>query len=263
MNKLILLIRSGRPITAFTAYMVSLMVVLKYGDFMLFSIMRVIPMFSVTLAGFIINDYFDYEKDKLADIERPITVGNISRRYALIGFIVIAAFTLLAEAMFAEMLSFGVILMTLFGVVLYTPFAHRVPLGKGLFTSLLTCAPILYAQVIASVSIPNYVYLIIILYVFGREVLLDIRDCGTDISYGLKTIPSYIGESYSIILGWFCMFLAIGILSLFVKSLLSILFAILSLVICVNAFISYKKDTNKSYLLTRIIFLTATVSVIL
>lgn len=145
----------------------------------------------VTMAGFITNDVYDRSKDALALIRRPITLGLISARKAIIasGLLFFIAFCVAP----IHDRSIATLFVTAVLVVAYSPFAHRVAILKGVYTALLCCAPLSYGAAVGGGQFANTAFASLVLFASGREVYLDIRDIDGDSRFGLRTIPVLVG----------------------------------------------------------------------
>ena len=145
----------------------------------------------ITMAGFVINDIYDRPKDALMSTNRPITIGLISPSEATIG----SGFLLGVGFLVSP--SHGSSLAILFGaaaaVVIYSSFAWRFPMLKGIYTALLCCTPFAYGASMGGGAFAANVYAALVLFVSGREIYLDIRDIDGDSRFGLRTIPVQIG----------------------------------------------------------------------
>jgi 4-hydroxybenzoate polyprenyltransferase len=200
--------------------------------------------FFVTCAGFIFNDIYDYEKDKISKKNRPICSDKISKKNALIAATSISFISISIPFFFHNYNGFIVIGITVLGVVFYSPFSRKYSVCKGLYTSLLCCSPILFANVLSEKSIHFMAYGAIIFFITGREILLDIYDLKGDAKSGRKTIPFLIGIKKSKFISWSLMYISIPILIILAKTNLMIisftLISCIALTICL--FLPLKKE---------------------
>jgi geranylgeranylglycerol-phosphate geranylgeranyltransferase len=148
-------------------------------------------MTAITMAGFIMNDLFDRPKDILASIQRPITLGLISSREAIVGSGLLFTMAFCVTPLRGKALA--ILLVTSVAVIVYSTFAHRFPFAKGLYTALLCCAPLAYGASVGEAVFGLPIYLALVLFTFGREIYLDIRDIDGDRRFGLGTIPVIVG----------------------------------------------------------------------
>lgn len=147
----------------------------------------------ITMAGFVINDLHDRAKDKLKPRQGPIARGQIPTHHAITFSVLLLACGVAATPMQGR--SAAVLIVTLVAVVLYSFFAHWLPAFKGIYTALMCCAPLVYGVEIGDGNYTSAVYLTLALFVYGREVFLDIRDVDADSRFGLRTVPVLIGNA--------------------------------------------------------------------
>lgn len=220
-----------------------------------------LSIFLVTCAGFIFNDIYDYSKDKKANRNRPICSDQLSLSLSLFSAIIISSIALLIPLSFHLYEASIVIGLTILGILFYSPFSKKHSLFKGIYTSLLCCSPILYANVLASKSIPPVAYLAIILFITGREILLDIYDHNGDKKNNLRTIPVVFGLKNSIIASWLLMYSSTLVIFTISKSNSTILaltsISLFLLTICLRFPL---KKQSLVINLTRIIMLLACIS---
>lgn len=204
-----LLISSGRPITSGIAFVVAVLGAWStIGVDIVSLILRCLPLFLLTAAGFVLNDVFDREKDRDARVRRPIATGELRASIAAYfgGALILAAVSW--ELFYGVSASLLVVAATGLGVVAYSPSARLFPLAKGLFTAFLSCAPLLYATSL-SARLPNaWCLLVCCGYVIGRELLLDAKDLDGDRRAGIKTLASLLGPRHSYLVAFLVMFLA-------------------------------------------------------
>jgi len=204
-----LLIVSGRPMTAAIALLVTALIAANgLALEPLTLILRCSPILLITMAGFVINDIFDVQKDKIAGVMRPISSGNLGVCTALYYSVALLFAALLIELLLGTLATTSIIAATSIGVVVYSPMARLLPLAKGLFTAMLSCSPLIYGGYLIGISPTIWLLLLGSAYVIGREVLLDAKDCDGDRRAGVSTIAVLVGPQPSFICAFFLMFLA-------------------------------------------------------
>jgi 4-hydroxybenzoate polyprenyltransferase len=199
---------SGRPSTSIIALVLTGTIIAKSSStHLFFAFLRATPIFLVTWAGFILNDAYDWEKDRSSGKRRPIAEGLISRSSAVF----LGCFALLMAISIELAVGAQVSLFVLAGVscavVGYSPFAFRVPLLKAFYTAALTCAPVYYGCSIAGTRCPSVGYLVLGGFMVGREILADVRDIDEDLAVGLKTVAHRLGRARSLRVGWSAMWI--------------------------------------------------------
>jgi len=141
--------------------------------------------------GFIVNDIFDYHKDRAAGVRRPIATGALSR----------AGAQWLAVAMlFCAGLSSGIVGSggatvgaTAALLLLYSPIAQRFPLCKDAYVAVLCCALLWYGATAGNAQFPWTSYAALACFVLGREVLMDSEELPDDSRAGMRTIAVILG----------------------------------------------------------------------
>jgi len=164
-----------------------------------------LAMFTLTAFGFVVNDILDYHKDAAAGVTRPIAMGMLSRKAAML---LALALLLSTYAVSAFVGSGGKVLAaTALALTLYTPAARYFPPIKGFYVAALCVVPLYYGSAVsrAQYAWPSYVLLAI--FVVGREALMDANEVRGDRSSG--TIAVAFGEARTKRIGIFIMALSL------------------------------------------------------
>ena len=169
------------------------------------------PAISVILPGFVVmfftigantlNDYFDYEIDKINRPDRAISSGLVLRNHALI----LSLFSLIVGVLIAlrlnkdsQLLSIGVSLPL---IIAYNVKLKNYPLIGNIIVSLILAMSFIYAGLVFKKTEP---LIIPALLAFGltliREIVKDLADIKGDKSAGLMTFPIVYGKKKTIIL---------------------------------------------------------------
>lgn len=179
---------------------------------LLLIVLWALPMTAVTMGGFILNDVLDYEKDRKANVRRPIAQQLLSREIALTWSSFFLCCAILLSTLTGSLTAIVIVVSTAAGVCLYSLLASRFPLAKGAATVLLTLTPILYLVSITRIDTPVFVLVVFGTFIFGRELLLDELDLTGDARSGLHTLAYYIGRRSSRLAGWAIMLLSYAVL---------------------------------------------------
>ena len=169
------------------------------------------PAISVILPGFVVmfftigantlNDYFDYEIDKINRPDRAISSGLVLRNQALI----LSLFSFIIGVLIAlrlnkdsQLLSIGVSLPL---IIAYNVKLKNYPLIGNIIVSLILAMSFIYAGLVFEKTEP---LIIPALLAFGltliREIVKDLADIKGDKSAGLMTFPIVYGKKKTIIL---------------------------------------------------------------
>jgi 4-hydroxybenzoate polyprenyltransferase len=159
-------------------------------------ILTALPFFLAAAGGFALNDYYDIEKDVLNKPYRAIPSGKMSERAVLITAVIliggaISAASLVSSSKFQLTLYY----LSILGVCFYNYLVKHFTLSKNVVTSMVSTLPILY--VVFFLKYPA-TYLLIpaasLVFLMGREWLMDIRDMKGDAHSGIRTLPIRIGQ---------------------------------------------------------------------
>jgi 4-hydroxybenzoate polyprenyltransferase len=177
------------------------------------TILVLVAMTFVTMAGFIFNDLFDIEKDKVAGKNRPITTGLLAAPSAFRYAIALVGIACCVSALFGAVALLWIAAIA-FALVVYSPISSRIPLVKGIYTAFLCITPFLFSNSVGGIALPLGMITMMFVYFVFRELVLDAIDVEGDTLVGIKTIAYYTGSKTSLVLGWTGMFIAISILGL-------------------------------------------------
>jgi 4-hydroxybenzoate polyprenyltransferase len=220
-----------------------------------------IAIFLITGIGFVFNDLYDMEKDKLANKDRPICTGKFATKDAKKMNLFVSILCLGFACLSFNKLAIGLIVLTYLLVYIYSPFSKKYSLFKGSFTALLCVIPIVYGQLVANIVINYFAITLIFVFIVGREILLDVYDFRGDMKARLKTLPALIGVRRSYYFSWAFMFFS-SVLYFFMTynnpALLAVACCCFTLLcICVQQ----KNNQKLNVTLTRIIMLIVALSV--
>ncbi len=185
----------------------------------------ILAAFFITGSGDILNDYFDYEIDRINAPHRPIPSGKISRKSALVYAIIIN----LIGLVFAVMVSPDFLLIALINTSVLSLYAWKLKryafIGNVsvsyLSTSTFIASGLITGNFASLWSSPIFILALISFFgTLGREIFKDIEDVKGDKKIGAKTLPIIWGENPSKLLGY--AFLYIACLLLFLPLYLNI-----------------------------------------
>ena len=164
----------------------------------------ILPVFVVmffTMGANTLNDYFDYEIDKINRPDRAISSGLVLRNQALIlslFFFIIGVLIALRLNKDSQLLSIGVSLPL---IIAYNVKLKNYPLIGNIIVSLILAMSFIYAGLVFKKTEP---LIIPALLAFGltliREIVKDLADIKGDKSAGLMTFPIIYGEKKTVIL---------------------------------------------------------------
>ena len=178
-------------------------------------------------AGNIVNDYFDYETDKINKPKRPIPSGRVTKRQAknVSGTIFVLA-TLLAATI--NIYTFVLSLFNIFVNYIYSSEMKKKALIGNFGPSWLAASVFIFASLMAG-SLTQLMIVIASLAFLanvGREIIKDIEDMKGDEAVGAVTLPMIASKK-----------VAVGVAALFI--LLAISFSPLPYILGLSKYYVY------------------------
>lgn len=162
-------------------------------DFNLFSIVLAS---ALTIAGgYIINNFYDAEKDLINKPTKSLLDRLVSQRFKLTTYFILNFLAVFAASYF----SFKAVLFFstyIFGIWFYSHKLKRIPLIGNLVSAALAIAPFfvvfVYYRNFETVIFFHASYLFLL--ILAREVIKDMENMKGDIAQGYKTIPILYGS---------------------------------------------------------------------
>ena len=192
-----------RPLNVFLGGLTILIssLIIKYEGPAISVILPVFVVMFFTIGANTLNDYFDYEIDKINRPDRAISSGLVLRNHALI----LSLFSFIIGVLIAlrlnkdsQLLSIGVSLPL---IIAYNVKLKNYPLIGNIIVSLILAMSFIYAGLVFEKTEP---LIIPALLAFGltliREIVKDLADIKGDKSAGLMTFPIVYGKKKTIIL---------------------------------------------------------------
>ena len=192
-----------RPLNVFLGGLTILIssLIIKYEGPAISVILPVFVVMFFTIGANTLNDYFDYEIDKINRPDRAISSGLVLRNQALIlslFFFIIGVLIALRLNKDSQLLSIGVSLPL---IIAYNVKLKNYPLIGNIIVSLILAMSFIYAGLVFEKTEP---LIIPALLAFGltliREIVKDLADIKGDKSAGLMTFPIIYGERKTVIL---------------------------------------------------------------
>ena len=192
-----------RPLNVFLGGLTILIssLIIKYEGPAISVILPVFVVMFFTIGANTLNDYFDYEIDKINRPDRAISSGLVLRNQALI----LSLFSFIIGVLIAlrlnkdsQLLSIGVSLPL---IIAYNVKLKNYALIGNIIVSLILAMSFIYAGLVFKKTEP---LIIPALFAFGltliRELVKDLADIKGDKSAGLMTFPIVYGKKKTIIL---------------------------------------------------------------
>jgi len=182
-----------------------------------------------------LNDYFDYEIDKITHPKRPLPSGlfkPISGVYIGLIFFVIS----LVSSSLINIYCFSINLIGIALIFLYEISLKNKGLGGNIVVAFTVALSFIYGgAVVGDIFKPIFFALITFFIFFGREIIMDVRDFEGDKKTRV-TLPLIIGKKFTVYFA--SIMVAISIILLFVPyfyGLFSIWYEILAIPLAIFA----------------------------
>lgn len=155
------------------------------------SLLKSLPFIFAAMGGFALNDFFDADRDAINKPYRTIPSGVMKAKSVLVWALLLLIFAvILTIEASGNIYEFILYLFAIIGVITYNLIVKIYALSKTIFTAIICSLPVFYV-----VCIFNYqhIYFLIpiatIVFIAGRELLMDIKDIEGDKKSGIITIP--------------------------------------------------------------------------
>ncbi len=196
-------------------------------------VIAAIAAFLICGGGNAINDYFDFEIDKINMPKRPLPSGRISRKSAFHLFWIVSVVGLVLS----YLVGFSFFAIAFFNFVVSSLYAWKLKRTaiKGIFVAYLGSSAFIAAPFISGFpsSLFGSALLILILISFfgtlSRQLLMDIRDMEGDKKAGAKTIPLMFGKKAARIIASLFLLVAAGLLIVpYLQKMVSVYYFVLA-----------------------------------
>ncbi|MFA4934733.1 MAG: UbiA family prenyltransferase [Candidatus Methanoperedens sp.] len=163
------------------------------------------------LAGNAINDYFDYENDKINHPERPIPSGKLKPEQALFFSMFFFAISLALSFYLSFIVGYGallVVVIALLSQVAYEwKFKHEKIIGNMIIGTQTALAFVFGGVVVGKTMMTGVLAVAVFLSIVGREIVKDIEDVKGD--KDRVTLPMKLGVKNAGIVAAFFIVLAV------------------------------------------------------
>lgn len=207
----------------------------------------------VISAGYIINSFYDSEKDLINRPQKSMLDRLVNQRTKLSAYFV---FNFLA-VLLASYVSFRAVLFFsayVFGIWLYSHKLKKIPFIGNIVSATLIIAPFfaifVYYRNFDTVIFVHAIFLFLL--ILAREMIKDMENIAGDLAQNYKTIPVLYGPEYSK-LGISCLILltlipAILLINKFNVGYMYIYFIACILFLLLFLFLLWKSKTKKDYI---------------
>ena len=155
-----------------------------------------ITAFTLTGAAMAVNDYYDFDIDKINEPNRPIPSGQVSLKTSLV---TTAVLTLIGLSSAFVISLFCLLFATIAWIIMvtYTTIGKRAGFPGNLLVSACVAAPFLFGSIVATNTITINILLfasMAFLSNTGREIAKGIVDIEGDSQYKIKTLAVVFGR---------------------------------------------------------------------
>ena len=148
----------------------------------------------ISAGGYVINDYFDLEIDRINKPDRALPKGELLKKSAL-NFSLLLFGVGLFLSIFIKLSSFILAFITFFLLILYSSKLKKTLFFGNLTVSLICALAFLYGGLVSSNFILSFIPAsFAYLFHLGREILKDVEDLKGDRLVDAKTIPIFFGK---------------------------------------------------------------------
>ena len=179
---------------------VSLPLYFHSGDFV-FSLTSALPVLTICMCGFVINDLSDIEKDRENHPRRPLPRQAINELGASIIYFSLLAASLVAIKLYVASSAVYLYLLLLVALINYNYVVEYVPAIKTVYVATVGLIPIfILASLLGGETIIARIAPSLFLFLLGRELLMDVQDLRGDAKTFVKIIGISNGENFAFIL---------------------------------------------------------------
>ncbi|MEW5759595.1 MAG: UbiA family prenyltransferase [Candidatus Thermoplasmatota archaeon] len=146
-----------------------------------------------TGGGNSLNDYFDRDIDRINHPERPIPLGYVKPKTAIIFSIFLFSLGLCLVLITNNLLCIGIVVINLVLLILYEIKLKNIGFMGNICISWLTASLFIFGGALVNkIFLPLFLSLLAFFACLGREIVKDIEDIGGD-EEKRKTLPMEIG----------------------------------------------------------------------
>ncbi|QBA65050.1 geranylgeranylglycerol-phosphate geranylgeranyltransferase [Muriicola soli] len=206
----------------------------------------------VIAAGYIINSFYDSEKDLINKPRKSMLDRLVSQRTKLSTYFILN----LLSVLLASYVSFKAVLFFasyIFGIWLYSHKLKRIPFFGNLVSAVLAITPFfavfVYYRNFETVIFVHAIFLFSL--ILSREFIKDMENIAGDLALNYKTIPVLFGTKYSKIaitlLAGLSLLPAFLLIEIFDVGEMYLYFIVAMILLIIFIFLLWKASTKKDY----------------
>lgn len=188
------LMRIGNCLIAFFAIFATSFFISQSFDLRIPVLLGAMAALFVMGGGNSLNDYFDFEIDKLNKPHRPIPSGLITRQNALV-FSIYLFFAGFLLGLFLNIFALSIVFLNTCLLIVYARYSKTMPFSANILIALMTSSVFIYSGTILTVININIIILASSAFfvMTAREILKDIEDIRGDTQAQASTLPIKLG----------------------------------------------------------------------
>lgn len=221
MEKIIAILNITRPVNVIITFSVVIVAAIISSEYFVLTgeiFLAAISAALVAASGNVINDYFDFEIDKINRSFRPLPAGYLNKNEALFIYIFLSSLAIIISIVIS-LKAFAIVFITSILLFFYSFYLKQKPLVGNIIVSTSTALAFIYGGMlvgnIALSLIPAFFAFLINLI---REIIKDIEDIEGDRKNNMKTFPIKFGIEKSKFI------LLVLLILLFLATLVPVLF---------------------------------------
>lgn len=205
------LLQMARPVTGFIAVLGAVIAYWSSTTEPSFAVgcFLALALFCITSAGFVINDYFDIEKDRVNEPWRALPAGRITKRDTFFG----ACFLFSVGLIAASQLGFYAFCLALFNTALLFAYSKLLRINGtfcNLISAYLTASLIAFGGLAGGAVLHLWAAIaFVFFYSLSRELVFDIQDLRGDRQAGVSSLAIHKGKSFAFSVAWLMVVLAL------------------------------------------------------
>jgi geranylgeranylglycerol-phosphate geranylgeranyltransferase len=154
-----------------------------------FALTHAVPILTTCMAGFVINDLSDIEKDRENHPRRPLPSNSVSELGASVIYFILLTISLAAIKIYVLPPHIYLYLLLLIGLINYNYVVSYMPIAKNVYVAMVGLIPIfILASLLANTASVWVIAPSLFLFLLGREMLMDVEDAAGDAQTLTKAI---------------------------------------------------------------------------
>lgn len=210
------------------------------------SVALALPIFSIAMCMFILNDINDVERDLINHPRRPIPTGSITIGMAAIVYLGLFGISLVLVRVLIQPEVHYIYLLGFLLATNYNTIVDNLPKLKNAYVAVTVLVPVFIVNTAAQSSLVSMsITVSLFLFVLGREILMDLQDSAGDGATLAKSIPTKIAST----VGFALQASAIFALGSNLSNLIRLIALVFILFLFVFVLLRWKTAANRQFLI--------------